>query len=360
VTSIVIRFLLGRASGAAYGNKSWVESEEASEKEEIMNIKEKLASASKKERTPQQQKAMTILNWVATAVCIVVIVFALVMAIFTIAGTTNDNHLTQFGDKIYLNVASDSMEPTFNTSDVLIANAFNYEKQLSELKVGQVVTFKTTVRSGGATYEIYNTHRIVHINYENDGLTVRNFTTRGDNQDGTWQEAAAELDKDVDDQKESVIGSTEIVAPSNIVATWGSVDGEGNFKAGKMLKGVGGFSNWIQDTENFGANRKTRFFCIVVLPLILLFVIYAFILVRTLVIAKLENQRKVQSEQVVSVDGLSDEEKRRLAQELLASLQASAGGEKASDAKNADDAAAQEAPVQEEKSDEQNTGEKSE
>lgn len=354
MTSIVIRFLLGRARGAAYGNKSWVESEEASEKEEIMNIKEKLASASKKERTPQQQKAMTILNWVATAVCIVVIIFALVVAIFTIAGSTNDNHLTQFGDKIYLNVASDSMEPTFNTSDVIIATAFDYQKQLSEIKVGQVVTFKTTVRSGGATYEIYNTHRIVHINYEEDDKTVRNFTTRGDNQDGTWQEAAAELNKEVGSQNEAIIGHKETVTPSNIVATWGSVDGEGNFTAGKMLKGVGGFSNWIQDTENFGANQKTRFFCVVVLPLILLFVIYAFILVRTLVIAKLENQRKVQSEQVVSVDGLSDEEKRRLAQELLASLQASAGGE------NADNAAAQEAPVQEEKSDEQNTDEKSE
>lgn len=362
MTSIVIRFLLGRARGAAYGNKSWVESEEASEKEEIMNIKEKLASASKKERTPQQQKAMTILNWVATAVCIIVIVFALVVAIFTIAGSTNDNHLTQFGDKIYLNVASDSMEPTFNTSDVLIATAFDYQKQVSELKVGQVVTFKTTVRSGGATYEVFNTHRIVKINYENDNVTVRNFTTRGDNQEGTWQEIAAELEKDIEDQNKALLDKnrTEIVTPASIVATWGSVDGEGNFTAGKMLKGVGGFSNWIQDTENFGASQKTRFFCIVVLPLILLFVIYAFILVRTLVIAKLENQRKVQSEQVVSVDGLSDEEKRRLAQELLASLQASAGGENVSDAENADNATAQEAPVQEEKSDEQNTDEKSE
>ena len=296
-----------------------------------MNIKEKLASASKKERTPQQQKAMTILNWVATAVCIVVIIFALVVAIFTIAGSTNDNHLTQFGDKIYLNVASDSMEPTFNTSDVIIATAFDYQKQLSELKVGQVVTFKTTVRSGGATYEVYNTHRIVHINYEEDGKTVRNFTTRGDNQDGTWQEAAAELNKEVGSQNETIIGHKETVTPSNIVATWGSVDGEGNFTAGKMLKGVGSFSNWIQDVGkdskgvmHHGENMKTRFFCVVVLPLILLFVIYAFILVRTLVIAKLENQRKVQSEQVVSVDGLSDEEKRRLALELLASLQASA------------------------------------
>lgn len=295
------------------------------QKEDIMNIKEKLASASKKERTPQQQKAMTILNWVATAVCIVVIVFALVVAIFTIAGTTNDDHLMRFGDKIYLNVASDSMEPTFNTSDVIIATAFDYQKQISELKVGQVITFKTTARSGGATYEIFNTHRIVRINFAEDGKTVRNFTTRGDNSKSgdkdnstiSWQDAVAQNN----------LGLTETVAPSNVVATWGSVDENGNFVEGKMLKGVGGFSNWIQDTENFGASRKTRFFCVVVLPLILLFVIYAFILVRTLVVAKLENQRKVQSEQVITVDSLSDEEKRRLAQEYLASLQAQTGGD---------------------------------
>ena len=295
------------------------------QKEDIMNIKEKLASASKKERTPQQQKAMTILNWVATAVCIVVIVFALVVAIFTIASTTNDDHLMRFGDKIYLNVASDSMEPTFDTSDVIIATAFDYQKQISELKVGQVITFKTTARSGGATYEIFNTHRIVRINFAEDGKTVRNFTTRGDNSKSgdkdnstiSWQDAVAQNN----------LGLTETVAPSNVVATWGSVDENGNFVEGKMLKGVGGFSNWIQDTENFGASRKTRFFCVVVLPLILLFVIYAFILVRTLVVAKLENQRKVQSEQVITVDSLSDEEKRRLAQEYLASLQAQTGGD---------------------------------
>lgn len=311
------------------------------QKEDIMNIKEKLASASKKERTPQQQKAMTILNWVATAVCIVVIVFALVVAIFTIAGTTNDDHLMRFGDKIYLNVASDSMEPTFDTSDVIIATAFDYQKQISELKVGQVITFKTTARSGGATYEIFNTHRIVRINFAEDGKTVRNFTTRGDNSKSgdkdnstiSWQDAVAQNN----------LGLTETVAPSNVVATWGSVDENGNFVEGKMLKGVGGFSNWIQDTENFGASRKTRFFCVVVLPLILLFVIYAFILVRTLVVAKLENQRKVQSEQVITVDSLSDEEKRRLAQEYLASLQEQTGGD-ASDTK-ADDAKTDETSI---------------
>lgn len=306
-------------------------------KEDSMNIKEKLASSSKKERTPQQQKAMTILNWAATAVCIIVIIFALIMAIFMIAGSGDKEYrITRFGDKIYLNVATDSMEPEFYTSDVLIANSFNPGSQLDELKIGQVITFKTT----SGLYKVLNTHRIVKINRNDDG-SIRNFTTRGDNSKSadkdnsklSWKDAIAQND----------LGLTETVAPSNIVATWGSVDENGNFTAGKMLKGAGTFANWIQDVGvdkqgvmHYGENMKTRFFCVVVLPLILLFVIYAFILVRTLVIAKLENQRKVQSEQVITVDSLSDEEKRRLAQEYLASLQAQTGGD-TSDTK-ADDA----------------------
>ncbi len=274
-----------------------------------MNVKEKLSSIgkNKKELTPKQQKVRTILNWVATAVCIVVIVFALVVAIFTISSTTNDNHLMQFGDKIYMNVASDSMDPTFSASDILIVDAFDKDDDMDKIQVGQVITFKTTARSNGSTYEIFNTHRIVKINYSDENNTVvMNVVTRGDNQDLSWKDAI----------EQGTLGHVETVSVDNIIATWG--DGE---EDGKMLKGVGGFSNWIQDTENFGKSQKVRFFCVVVLPLILLFVIYAFVLIRTLVIAKLENQRKVQAEQVVTVDSLSDEEKRRLAQEYLASLQ---------------------------------------
>jgi len=280
-----------------------------------MSIKEKLASAknSKKELTPKQQKVRNILNWVATAVCIVVIVFALVVAIFTIAGA-NDDHLTRFGDKIYMNVASDSMSPTFTPNDVLIADAFDKEANMDKIKVGQVVTFSTTSVYDNARYAIYNTHRIVNINRDTNG-NVTSVVTRGDHQDGDWKAAAAEYQKDQDSRDKNVIGRTETVAIDAIVATWG--DGE---MSGKMLKGCGAFSNWIQDTEHFGASKDVRFFCIVVLPLILLFVVYAFVLIRTLVIAKLENQRKVQAEQVVTVDSLSDEEKRRLAQEYLASL----------------------------------------
>ena len=278
----------------------------------------------KKELSPKQQKVRSILNWVATGVCIVVIVFALVVAIFTIAGATNDDHLTRFGDKIYLNVATDSMAPAFSPDDVIIATALD-SKDVATLKVGQVVTFKTIVSTSSGRYQVFNTHRIVAIN-RTDAGEVSSYTTRGDNQSSTWQDAAAELLKEKDDRDEKIIGSTENVQASAVVATWGSVNEDGSFTSGKMLKGVGGFSNWIQDTENFGASQKVRFFCVVVLPLILLFVIYAFVLIRTIVIAKLENQRKVQAQQVVTVDSLSDEEKRRLAQEYLASLQQQASG----------------------------------
>ncbi len=288
-----------------------------------MNLKEKFAQKAKekKELSPKQQKVRSILNWVATGVCIVVIVFSLVVAIFTIAGTTNDDHLTRFGDKIYLNVATDSMAPTFSPDDVIIAKAFD-SKDVATLKVGQVVTFKTIVSTSSGRYKVFNTHRIVAIN-RNDAGAVTSFRTRGDNKTGSWQAAAAELLKDKDEQNKDIVDTVDEnpVQPSAIVATWGSVNEDGTFTSGKMLKGVGGFSNWIQDTEHFGASRKVRFFCVVVIPLILLFVIYAFVLIRTIVIAKLENQRKVQAQQVVTVDSLSDEEKRRLAQEYLASLQ---------------------------------------
>lgn len=264
-----------------------------------MSFKEKIASFRSRELTPKQQTARTVINWVVTALCIVFIVFALVVAIFTIAGA-NDEHLTRFGDKIYMNVASSSMEPAFSRSDVIIVDAFDEDSDMDKIQVGQVITFETKYFNGTSFYSGYNTHRIVDIKYTDDTNTVIDkVITKGDNVEE---------------------GKTESVAISSIIATWG--DGE---KDGKMLKGVGNFSNWIQDQDpengHFGENQKVRFFCVVVLPLILLFVIYAFVLIRTLVVAKLENQRKLKAEQVVTVDSLSDEEKRRLAQEYLASLQ---------------------------------------
>lgn len=277
----------------------------------------------KKELTPRQKKVMNILNWVATACCIVLVVFALVVAIFTIASTSDEEfRLPTFGDTVYMVVASDSMSPTFDKDDMIVGKTYDYTTD-GELQIGQVVTFR--VRTG-----VLNTHRIVAKKYDTNGKLIA-YVTRGDNQDHSWQEAASELAKPESERNADIIGNVESnTYVSNIKATWGSSDGT-TATDGGVLKSVGGFTNWIQDAEQ----GRTRFFCVVVLPLILLFVIYAFVLVRTLVIAKLENERKVQSEQVVTVDALSDEEKRRLAQEYLASLSQSGADQNVATDENA-------------------------
>lgn len=276
----------------------------------------------KKELTPRQKKVMNILNWVATAFCIVLVVFALVVAIFTISSTSDEEfRWPSFGKTVYMVVKTDSMSPTFDIDDMIVSKKYDYTTD-GKLEIGQVITFRKYK-------DVFNTHRIVYRGIDDDGSYF--YITRGDNQELPWQDAAEYIANNysnytVEDiskvlsnggYDKSIAGSLdkEVRYESSVLATWGSSDGV-NTTDGTVLKGVGTFTNWIQDEEE----GRTRFFCVVVLPLILLFVVYAFVLVRTLVIAKLENERKVQSEQVVTVDSLSDEEKRRLAQEYLASL----------------------------------------
>lgn len=286
-----------------------------------MKLGDDSAKKRAKQVTPKQEKIRTILNWVMTAVCIVLIVFALVVAIFTIVRSTNGLNLTAFGKSIYMNVASDSMEPTFSTNDIIIAK--RYDGDGKDLKVGQVITFGFELDGR----QSYNTHRIIYIAYDDDN-NVDFIKTRGDKKGEDWKKSLASPDDVITRSSKGPDGTWDdwvvSISDSNsqtwsryaLVATWGSVDESGNFHNGKILKGVGAFANWIQDNEH----GKTRFFCVIVLPLIILFIAYAFVLVRTLVIAKLENNKKVQGEPVRDVDSMSDEEKRRLAQELLASL----------------------------------------
>lgn len=265
-----------------------------------MKLFEKFSRKEKKELTPQQQKVKVALNWTVNILCIILIIFALVVAIFTIIRSTNPDKITRVGDNCYFNVASDSMAPTFTEDDVIIAKA--YEGDGSDLKIGQVITYKFVRYYNGVGYDEYNSHRLIGIEGEGD---TRVFRTRGDNQEGSWEDAL----------EDSTSWDDRRVVLKDIVATWGDVDEDGNFTNGKMLKGVGGLANFMQDP----IEGRTRFFCLIVLPLILLFVIYAFILVRTLIIAKLEKDKKVAGETAISVDAMTEEEKNALIAQLLAS-----------------------------------------
>ncbi len=248
----------------------------------------------KKELTPKQQKTRTILGWVSSALCVVIIIIALVISIMTITRTTGDKGVAHIGGNAFMPVRTDSMEPTFDAGDLIITKI--YEGDGSDLQVGQVITYKKRVSQNGALIEIFNTHRIIKI----EGSS---FTVKGDNpspQDG----AAGE----------------ERVSLSDIVATWGSAaaqNADGTFNVTKDNMGgnmgkIGVFINWIQ-------SNQTNYFLVIVLPLILMFVIYAYILIRSFVIAKLA-KTKEEAAQSATVDGLSEEDKRRLAEAYLAEL----------------------------------------
>lgn len=254
-----------------------------------------------KELTPQQQKVRTILGWVASALCVVIIVIALVISIMTITRTTGEKGVANIAGNAFMPVQTDSMEPTFDKGDLIITKI--YEGDGSDLKVGQVITYRKVVSSNGTLIEIFVTHRISDIGIDANGK-VNSFKVVGDNPNP--QDGAA---------------STETVPVSNIVATWGSpasLNADGTFNItedsmGKNMGKIGVFINWLQ-------GNRTNYFLVIVLPLILMFVIYAYILIRSFIIAKLAKTKEEAVASTATVDGLSEEDKRRLAEEYLAEL----------------------------------------
>jgi signal peptidase len=258
----------------------------------------------KKELTPQQQKTRNILGWVASALCVVIIVIALVISIMTITRTTGEKGVAHIGGNAFMPVQTDSMEPTFDKNDLIITKIYNGDG--TDLQVGQVITYKARVNVGGNLVEIFKTHRIAEITNTNGSIR---FLVVGDNpnpQDGA--------------------SGRDYVYAHSVVATWGTPatpvdsDNDGEYDSfnvtkdtyGKNMGKIGAFINWLQ-------GNRTNYFLVIVLPLILMFVIYAYILIRSFIVAKLAKTRE-EAASSATVDGLSEEDKRRLAEEYLAEL----------------------------------------
>ena len=276
----------------------------------------------KKELTPQQLKVRNILGWVVSALCIALIIASLIISIVTIANAGNnskDGKLTGIGGNVFMPVQTDSMDPTFKAGDLIITKI--YEGDGSDLEIGQVVTYRKRVGSNGGVVQIYVTHRIDDFGEDSKGNLLVKVV--GDNPD----------------PKDGVSGN-ETVQVSDIVATWGTPaekNADGTFNITKDTKG--GNMGQIGALINFIQNDKTNYFLVIVLPLIVVFLIYVFILVRSLVIAKID-KTKEEALATAGIDGLSEEDKRRLAEEYLAQLARDNGQNTAEDNTTEDDATA--------------------
>lgn len=276
-----------------------------------------MSAKAKKELTPKQKKIQTALNWIINIFCILIIIFALVLSVVTISQTTNTDNLPHLGKNYFLAVKTDSMSGTFEVGDMIIAKQVS-EEDAKSLEVGQVITFRVNYISGKT---IINTHRIIErLTSENGSVLYR---TQGDH--------------------EAVADSYQ-VSTRDIIATWGTPGSQADKGSyGKILKGVGKINNWLYEDGSLSSSGKsTRYFLVIVLPLILLFVGYGFVMVYSLV------KNKIAKTAEVAVNDLSEEDKERIAREYLASQGVDTGASDVDQVEQADEGETQTEKVAEE------------
>ena len=111
------------------------------------------------------------------SICLWGVILIAALFAFTTLATKDTNSVASIAGFTPLTVATESMEPTFGTSDLIIIQKCDP----ADLKEGDIITFHTIINNEYAL----NTHRIVDIvkDYTNDELV---FYTKGDN--NSWND----------------------------------------------------------------------------------------------------------------------------------------------------------------------------
>ena len=202
---------------------------------------------------------LTFLSIVLWGVILIAALFA-----FTTLATKDTNSVASIAGFTPLTVATESMEPTFGTSDLIIIQKCDP----ADLKEGDIITFHTIINNEYAL----NTHRIVDIE-ENNGY--RSYRTKGDN---------------------NQIEDTHVIADGDIVG-----------KYVLKLAGVGALMTFL--------SSSTGFLVVIILPLLIFFVMQVYHLI--MVVIKL---KKATAEEIASENDASLDEALKAKQEAEAAL----------------------------------------
>lgn len=171
------------------------------------------------------------------------VAFSAFMTVLSLAASTSPDGIPSLAGNAFMTVASDSMEDTIMTGDLIIAKKLT-DEQKQQLEVEDIITFYKDLDGDGN--EEINTHRIIEIVYNADG-TVDGYKTKGDH-------------NQLDDPGQ--------VMWQFVIAEW----------TGTRFPFVGGFIGFIQ--------KPTGFLCCIVLPLIVFFLYELFIFIKALLAVK--------------------------------------------------------------------------
>lgn len=213
-----------------------------------------------------------ILNIIIDILVVCVLIVSVVTVILSL--TTNSEGVPNIFGYAPLSVQSGSMEDTFNSGDLIIAEVTNDPS--IEYQKGDIVTFPIEIE-GIATY---NSHRIVDV--IKDGDTTY-YQTQGDN------------------HKTNPVPDEELQSSSTIVAKY----------TGNRIQGLGNILSFLR--------TQLGFFLCVLLPMILFF-IYEAIRVVINIIAYNKEKAIAAAQAVVENSGLTEEQKQKAIEEYLASV----------------------------------------
>ena len=235
----------------------------------------------------EQQKGKSILGVISDVLLIILIIIAITITVMTFTSKSSDMGVGNILGYTPFSVQTSSMEPTIGEGDLIISKGISTEEALDgkTLKVGDVITFSTIMSdNAGNTIRGFNTHRIVDINYNDDG-TVFAYATKGDA---------------ISTEDNTPVTPYEVVA-KQIGAGAEIKDGQPvNIKKGVTIMGVGKALDFLQ--------TQLGFMLCVIIPLALFFIWQVYKLIALFMSAKSDN--------------ISDEVKRKAIEEYLAKQEA--------------------------------------
>lgn len=207
----------------------------------------------------------------------IVVILVLIVSIFivTLSLTSKSSGVPNILGVAPLSVQSNSMEDTFSTGDLILAEVTNDPEETYE--VGDIVTFPILINGES----VLNTHRIVEV-IDDDSITY--YRTQGDN------------------KNTNPVPDEELQTASTIVAKY----------TGTKIPGVGSVLSFIR--------TQLGFFLCVLLPMIIFFVYEAIRVVMNIIAYNSEKALNAAQESVQNSE-LTEEQKKKAIEEYLAAME---------------------------------------
>lgn len=206
---------------------------------------------------------------------IIVLILVVSILIVVLSLTSKSSGVPNILGVAPLSVQSNSMEDTFSTGDLLLAEVTNDPGETYE--VGDIVTFPIEINGES----VLNTHRIVEA-IDDDSITY--YKTQGDNKNTNPEP------------------DTDLQSAATIVAKY----------TGTKISGLGNVLSFIR--------TQLGFFLCVLLPMIIFFVYEAIRVVMNIIAYNNEKALNAAKETVQNSE-LTEEQKKKAIEEYLASME---------------------------------------